>query len=82
MDAPAIRITVNGRRAVTVDMAAAEHDMSHDAMRKTLDRAGAQPIPGARIGRQPLYAASAVTAAISQRPGRGAPGVARPYRAG
>jgi hypothetical protein len=76
---PDIRITVDGRRAFTVDLAAAEFGLSHDAMRKALDRAAVQPLD-ARLWRQPLYPAKDVRAALSNRKGRGAPGVPRPHK--
>lgn len=75
---PAIRITVDRQPAVTIDMAAAAHGLSHHAMRHALDRAGAEPIPGALIGRQPLYSAKTVGEVMARRKGRGAPGVPRP----
>ena len=82
-----IRITVDGHDVLTIGLAAAAHGLSHRAMRAILDRAGAQPVVDetgepVRIGRQPLYAPAAVRAALSDRPGRGAPGVPRPHRAG
>jgi hypothetical protein len=73
-----IRVTVNGRLAYTVDLAAAEHDISRDAMRKIIDRA---KLPEAdRLGNMPLYYATGVKQAMGGRKGRGAPGVARPHR--
>lgn len=77
---PDIRITVDGRRAFTVDLAAAEYGMTHDAMRKALDRAEVRPLD-AKLWRQPLYPAKEVRAALASRKGRGAPGVPRPHRA-
>ena len=76
-----IRIRVNGVPAYTYDLAADAHGLTPDAMRKLLERAGVQPIPGATIGRQPLYAAAEVKRAVAGRLGRGAPGRPRQHRA-
>ena len=77
---PDIRITVDGHRALTVDLAAAEFGLTHDAMRKALDHAGVQPIKGARLWRLPLYSSKAIRAVLASRKGRGAPGVPRPHK--
>lgn len=74
---PDIRITVDGQRAYTTDLAAAEHGLTYEAMRKLLNRAKLEPV--AHLWRQPLYAARQITAALANRPGRGAPGVPRPH---
>lgn len=76
---PVIRITVDGEPAQTVDLAAEVHGLGHHAMRHALDRAGAEPIEGATIGRQPLYAETVVDDVMASRKGRGAPGVPRPH---
>lgn len=80
-------ITVDGKRALTVDLAAAKHGLNHDAMRKALDRAGVEPVKDengqvVKLWRAPLYLATAVSAALRARPGTGSPGVPRPHRAG
>lgn len=74
-----LTIRYGGRPVTTVDLAAAEHGISPDAMGKFLRRAGIEPIPE-RIGRIPLYYVTDVRQAIKDRPGRGAPGVPRPHK--
>jgi hypothetical protein len=75
---PDIRITVDGQRAYTTDLAAAEHGMTYEAMRKLLHRAAVEPV--ARLWRQPVYSAKDIRAALANRPGRGAPGVKRVHK--
>jgi hypothetical protein len=74
---PEIKITVGGQPALTADMAAAAHGLTNAAMHKVLRRGGVEPIPGARIGNAPLYLTAAISGALADRPGRGAPGVPR-----
>lgn len=75
-----IRITFDGRQALTVDLSAAIYGMEHDAMAKLIRRAGIEPLPE-RIGRIPLFPAAAIEREIRNRPGKGAPGRPRPHRA-
>jgi hypothetical protein len=80
MSTPEVRITVNGRQALTYNLAAERHGMEPDAVRMALKRAELEPC--GKLERLPLFYATAVRAVLRQRPGRGAPGVPRPHRAG
>jgi hypothetical protein len=64
-----IRITVDGKRATTVDLAAAEHELSHDAMAKAIRRGKVEPFDDAQIGRILLYPHAEVSRALRERPG-------------
>jgi hypothetical protein len=80
---PEIRITVDGKVALTVDMAASRYGLSPAGMRKTLGRllgAGAIPEPAHLDARTPLYVATALEKAMAARPGRGVGG-GRPKKA-
>ncbi len=64
-----IRITVNGRHAMTVDQLAAELGIKPGSMRPALKRLGVTP--DAHLdGRTPLYLAEPTLKALSGRPGR------------
>lgn len=77
----AIRITVDGKLALTVEQAAERYGYpSPSSMRTALVRLDIEPITYLD-GRKPLYLATALTAAMRGRKGRGAPGVPRPHRA-
>lgn len=71
---PVIRITVDGKPALTVDMISTRRGWSPATTRKTLQRlrdSGAlQPITHLDA-RTPLYAAAAVEKALTGRPGQG-----------
>jgi hypothetical protein len=78
---PVIRITVNGKRAYTVAMAADELHMPAPGLRRDLTREPDAPKPVAPLdARTPLYDARDIKAfgkKLGQRPGRGAPGKPR-----
>lgn len=78
MGSPEVRITVNGRQALTYNLAAEKHGLTPDAVRMALGRAGVEPC--GKLERLPLFYATEVSAALKARPGRGAPGVSRPHR--
>ncbi len=66
-----IRITVDGRLALTTAQAATRHDRSRAAMRMLLARLDLEPV--AQLDdRTPLYAAAPLDKAIKALPGRGA----------
>jgi hypothetical protein len=66
-----IRITVDGRVAVTTEQAAAKHSLAVSTVRSIIARAPLGPI--AKLdGRKNLYLSSEIDAAIKARPGRGA----------
>lgn len=76
-----IRITIDGKLALTVEQAAARYGIRSSSMRAALTRLGASVSPAAHLdGRKPLYLAAELDAAMKRRPGRGAPGVPRPHR--
>jgi hypothetical protein len=68
---PTIRITVDGKVALTLAQAAERHALGTDAMRKAISRAGLEAV-AELDARTPLYLATAVAAAIKTRPGKGA----------
>lgn len=81
---PTIRITVDGKLALTVEQATDRYGLSEpSAMRTVLARLKQAGNPaGTPVayldGRKPLYSAAALDRAMKRRPGRGAPGVPRP----
>lgn len=68
---PQIRITVDGRAALTVEQAAARYKVEHSSMRAIISRLQLQPA-AALDGRKSLYLVAALDAAIKARPGKGA----------
>jgi hypothetical protein len=71
-DEPTIRITVNGKAALTVAQAAARHDLEPSSMRAALSRLGDAIEPAAWLdSRTPLYYITALDKAMAARPGRG-----------
>jgi len=70
---PVIRITINGRPAETIEMAATRCGIAVDTMRKALNRSGRQA-EGSLGARIPLYLAKTVNEIIATRPGRGVGG--------
>jgi hypothetical protein len=72
-----IRITVDGKLALTVEQAAVRYGFTDSAMRTVLTRlrqaGNGAAIPVATLdGRKPLYAAVPLDRAMKNRPGRGA----------
>jgi len=66
-----IRITVDGRLALTTRQAAAETGLSSASLRREISRLGIEPV--AHLDeRTPLYAAVPLRAALRGRPGKGA----------
>lgn len=77
MSSPVIRITVDGKRAETVDMAAARKGVGVSSMRGEISRHKVPHIPGTEdaIGdRKKLYWIKDIDAMWKQRPGIGSPG--------
>ncbi len=69
---PDIRITVDGKRALTVTQAAAKYRLEPSSMRAVLTRAGDAIEPAAMLdNRTPLYLATALDRLMATRPGRG-----------
>ena len=74
---PEIRVTVDGRPALTVDQAAARYGLPPATMRKTLARllaAGAIAEPAHLDARTPLHLTAPLDKAMAARPGRGVGG--------
>lgn len=67
---PDIRITVDGKLAQTIDMAAAQHGLKASSIRSALSRAGAEPAAWLDA-RTPLHLAKDLERLLSGRPGRG-----------
>lgn len=67
---PRIGITVDGSPVLTVSQAAARHDRTAPVMRNLLRRHSVPQV--ARLDTLPLYAVTAVDAAVAAMPGRGA----------
>jgi hypothetical protein len=76
MDMQNVRVTVEGRPAVTVEQIAAQLGISVDAAYKLVSRYELES-PG-QIGK--VYYQADVTAAARKRPGTGSPGQPRPGR--
>jgi hypothetical protein len=68
----AIKITYDGRLALTIGQAAARYGLSPDAMKKALRGLAVDPLPDPLDGRTPLYLAAELDQAMKARPGRGA----------
>lgn len=69
--APVIRITVDGKLALTVEQAAARHGMQPSSMSALITRERIEPV-ASLDGKKRLYAAAALDAIVRARPGRGA----------
>lgn len=67
---PQIRITVDGRAALTVEQAAARYKVAHSSMRSIITRLQLRPA-AALDGRKSLYLTTVLDAAMKARPGRG-----------
>jgi hypothetical protein len=67
---PEIRITVDGKLALTTAQLAAEFGIGESGMRDALRREGIEPV-ATLLGR-PLYAAVATRRQLRARPGKGA----------
>lgn len=74
-----VRITVDGKLALTVEQAAQRYHYSDSTMRAVLSRLDLERA-GWLDGRKPLYLAGELDAAMKARPGKGAPGVPRQRR--
>lgn len=73
-----VRITVDGKLALTVEQAAERYGLQPSSMRGELTRLGPAVRPAAMLdGRKPLYLAAELDGIMRSRPGRGAPGRAR-----
>jgi hypothetical protein len=67
---PKVRITVDGKLALTTRQAASEQNTDLATMRKRIQRVGCEPV--AQLDdRTPLYGAVALRAALRDRPGKG-----------
>lgn len=77
---PVVEIFVDGRAALTVEMAAARYGLAASSMRAALSRLGHAATAVAHLGNKPLYLAAELDLAMAARPRRGAPGVPRPHR--
>ena len=66
-----IRITVDGKLALTTRQLAEELKLDPASVRKTIQRLGLEPVDHLDE-RTPLYAAVATRAAMKGRPGKGA----------
>lgn len=81
MATPRIRITVDGRVALTVEQAAERKNVEAATMRGELTRHKETIQPAAELdGKKKLYLQSEIDAFWAARPGRGAPGVPKPHR--
>jgi len=76
---PTIRITVDGKPAVTVEQAADRYGLKPASVRSLLVRNDVEP-DAYLDGRKPLYVTSRLDAIVKARPGKGEPGVPRPER--
>ncbi len=73
---PEIRILVDGKPALTIDMAAGRHNLKPSSVRSALSRAGAEP--AAHLdARTPLHLVKELDQILAGRPGRGAAGRSR-----
>lgn len=74
VDTPRIRITVNGKPALTVEQAAERKGVGPSTMRAELARYADQIQPAAELdGRKKLYLLKDIDAFWAARPGRGSP---------
>jgi predicted Zn-dependent protease len=76
MDMQHVKVTVDGRPALTIEQIATQLDISVDAAYKLVSRYKLES-PG-QIGK--VYYQADVTATARKRPGTGAPGQPRPAR--
>jgi hypothetical protein len=76
-----VRITYDGRLALTTAQAAARHGILPGTMRKEIDRLGIQPLPEGIDARTPLYLARDLDKVMKARPGKGANRRRRPREA-
>jgi hypothetical protein len=67
-----IRITYDGRLALTTAQAAHRYGLTPSAMRTWLSRAATEPLPESLDARTPLYLATELDKAMKARPGKGA----------
>ena len=68
---PRVRITIDGRAALTVEQAAARYGLRLGSMSAALSRLGVQP--DAHLdGRKKLYLATRLDEIMKARPGKGA----------
>lgn len=68
---PTIRITVDGKQALTTRQLAEEFHLDPASVRSAIKRLGLEPV--AHLDeRTPLYAAAPARKAMRERPGRGA----------
>lgn len=77
MTALVIRITVNGKLALTVEQAAERYGLAPSSMRGELSRLKGVVTPIDFDGRKKLYLARELDQVMRARPGKGAPGVPR-----
>ena len=68
---PRIRITVDGRLALTVEQAAQRYGLKPNSMSAALSRMGTEPDANLD-GRKKLYLAGRLDAVMKTRPGKGA----------
>lgn len=76
MEPPVIRITVDGKLALTLAQAAERLGMTQSGLRRDLTREPGAPEPVPLDGRTPIYRARDIDAfgkLLSQRPGKGKP---------
>lgn len=67
-----IRITYNGKRALTTALFAERYGMTIATARKTISRLGIEPLPKELDGRTKLWPSVEITKAMGKRPGKGA----------
>lgn len=67
-----VRITYDGKLAVTTAQAAARLGLSPVTVRTEILRLGIEPLPEGIDARTPLYLWSSLKAAMDARPGKGA----------
>lgn len=81
MPPPRIRITVDGKPALTIEQAAERLGVPISTLSGELTRYKAVIQPVAALdGKKKLYLQSQVDAWWATRPGKGAPGVPKPHR--
>jgi hypothetical protein len=73
VDQPKIAVTANGKPMLTLNDIVEQAGLSYEAARKLVSRAHIEPV--ARVGN--VYDPALVQDALDNRPGYGAPGVAR-----
>jgi hypothetical protein len=76
MPPPVIRITVDGKLALTVEQAAARKGVGASSMRGEISRYQVQPVADLD-GKKKLYSAKEIDAMWKARPGVGSPGKKR-----